>query len=127
MKITLENADFLDQAEEKIQLGVLIGLQDVEEHIINEALPITPKLTSDLALSVDSNINQTSSNTNELVVSFGNSEVDYAWEQEHGDKMGYVNYTTPGTGPRFLSGALNTVRPFTPRLIGRRIWEVLKI
>lgn len=117
--IEFEFADLLRKleiAENKIPIGINNGLKEVGEDIKQEAIPITPRLTGALRDSAHVELNKFGDNVASVEVSFGImtkdlAPLDYALPQEYGDKEGYRNYTTPGTGPRFLSNAANNTKP----------------
>jgi hypothetical protein len=134
MKIELQienNFIGYEALEEQIKVGIAAGLKDIGEDIEDTAIPITPKLSNDLRESVYVDFEQKTDNAASVEVSFGDlkglSHVDYAWEQEHGDKLGYRYYTEPGTGPRFLSTAFGDVKPTMTSKIIYRIKQMLKI
>ena len=47
--------------------------------------------------------------------------IGYAKNQEFGDQMGYRNYTTPGTGPRFLSTSFEANQYEAVSILSRNI------
>lgn len=97
----------------KVQAGIATGLLASGEEIKNAALPITPKLTGQLRESARVDLDS-GMKVSTVQVSFN---TDYAYKQEYGNLFGYRRYTTPGTGPYYLTTAFETNKMMSLALI----------
>lgn len=87
--------------ESKIQKGIAIGLNEAIEEVKDVAIDRTPMLNRDLRDSAKTRV-WSGKRSSTARLRYG---ISYAKEQEYGDLLGYENYTTPGTGSRYLSTA----------------------
>ena len=118
MQITVtDNFIGVKAIEAKIQAGIAMGLAQSGEEIKQAAIPKTPKLTGALRESAEVNL-KGGNKAASVEVSFN---TDYAYKQEYGDKFGYRRYTTPGTGPYYLTTAFETNKMMSLTIIAQSI------
>jgi hypothetical protein len=124
MQITVTD-NFVGQKvlDHRVQRAILTGLSAVGDQIKNDAIPITPMLTGALRGSAKISLAGSGAGVTSMQFSFNTG---YAGDQERGDELGYRNYTTPGTGPRFLRTAFQANEHESVMILSRAIAAGLK-